>query len=141
MAEIRGITLIRPWGYAIAHCGKDVENRPWECSLPVGSWIAIHNGKKWDESAVEYIRQRVPHVPIPTKEVDLPGQIIAISRFCGNVNESDSPWFMGPVGVCFDRIIAIDPIPHAKGQLGLWRLPEETLEKLRKAYSAYIRTW
>lgn len=49
---MRGLTLRHPWGFAIAHCGKDIENRDWDdrvadlMGLPgvLGEPVAIHSG-------------------------------------------------------------------------------------------------
>ena len=52
---IKAVTLHRPWGNAIAdpHYGKNIENRTWKCPLPFGSFLAIHNGSKWDADALK----------------------------------------------------------------------------------------
>lgn len=92
---IKGITLHRPWGYAIAHLNKRVENRTYNCPLPIGSYLAIHNGKEWDEEGADFVCRMNPSELIdnPTDKTVAPSQIIAIAKFVGNVTECDSEWF------------------------------------------------
>ena len=109
------LTLHRPWGYAIAYLGKDVENRGQPCKLPIGTFIAIHHGRKWDESALGFIH-RLQSQGIIQNKLSLPNQdncppfeIIAIAQFAGCVEHSDSPWFCGPHGWKLAHVMAIDP--------------------------------
>ncbi|WP_373541143.1 DUF488 family protein [Chamaesiphon sp.] len=129
---IRGITLHRPWSHAIAKLGKNIENRSWECPLPIGSYLAIHSGSKWDAQAQATI-ERITDTKVKQSD-DPPGQIVAIVRFGGNVTASSSPWFIpGNIGWQLPDITPIDPIP-ARGQQGLWELPPELLDRVRVAY-------
>jgi hypothetical protein len=93
MTAIRGITLHRPWGYAIAHLDKDYENRTWRCPLNPGDYLAIHNGLKWDKEGADFIKSLNSSELIsnPAPETDPAGHIIAIARFDGNVTDSNSP--------------------------------------------------
>lgn len=130
---LKAITLHRPWGYAIAHLGKDIENRTWNCWLPTGSLLAIHNGQKWDKAGVEFIKQL--GLEPPTQEEDKAGGIIAIVRFQGNITQSDSHWFFGPVGWQLSDVVPVEPV-FCKGSQGLWSVPEGLLPELRMAYVA-----
>lgn len=51
---LHALTLIQPWAWAIAHAGKDVENRTWAPPEHlIGSDLAIHAGAKpCDEDAL-----------------------------------------------------------------------------------------
>lgn len=130
--KIRGLTLHRPWGFAIAHLDKRVENRTWYCWLDVGDYIAIHNGSKWDGTAGSIIRglNHSKSIPNPTPESEFPGLIIAVARFAGNVQASRDKWFCGPVGWCLDSVVAIEPV-RCVGQRGLWVLPKHVLDQVR----------
>ncbi|WP_373544677.1 DUF488 family protein [Chamaesiphon sp.] len=131
---IRGITLHRPWSYAIAKLGKPLENRSWECPLPTGSYLAIHSGSKWDTQAQQAI-ERITATKVKQSD-DPPGQIIAIAKFTGNITASSSPWFIpGNIGWQLEDITPIEPIP-ARGQQGLWELSPELLDRVRIAYQA-----
>ena len=131
---IKVITLIRPWGHAIAYLGKDIENRTWRCTLNRGDYLAIHNGNKWDQNAVRQIQSIHNDAPFSlTKQDDPSGQIIAVCQFEGNVTASTSPWFFGPIGWKLSNVVPIEGIP-AKGRLGLWIPDDDTMEQLRANY-------
>lgn len=122
--NIRGLTLIRPWPWAIFKAGKDVENRSWLPSptrLQPGEWIAIHAGAKWDELDADWIQETFG-LDFPSKAQHQSGLIVGLVRFSGFCTKSDSLWFFGPYGWQWDRMIELaEPIPH-KGALGLWTL-------------------
>lgn len=130
----RGVTLIRPWAWAVACAGKDVENRTWEAPrAAVGGWLAIHAGQKWDADAVPWIRGRVDsrRVGVPAKDEDRSGVIVAVAQLGAVVTSSDSPWFVGPFGWRLDNVVRLpSPVP-CKGAQGLWQLPAGVLDQVR----------
>ncbi|MGB8700899.1 MAG: hypothetical protein WCD18_15910 [Thermosynechococcaceae cyanobacterium] len=129
--EIRGLTLIRPWGTATALHGKRIENRTKKFPLPVGTFIAIHNGNKWDADGAQFIKGLTG---ITIDPIDDPaGCIIAIAQFSGMVTQSTDPWFFGPYGWRWSKIVPIQPVP-CKGDLGLWKLNSATLKAVRDQY-------
>ena len=129
---LMAITLHRPWAYAVAHLGKDIENRTWACPLPRGRLIAIHAGKKYDQQAATWIQQTLGHDCPP--EAGQPTGIVALAEFGGTLTEADSPWFVGPIGWRLSRIVPIEPV-HCKGQQGLWKVEGDTLAAVRRAYA------
>ncbi len=128
----RAITLHRPWAYAVAHLGKSIENRTWKCPLRPGEWLAIHAGKKWDKAAPTWVESMGLGTMPP--EDQHPTGIVAVARFHRNITESDSLWFVGPVGWEFDQVVAIDPIP-ARGKQGIWGLSGEQQDACRISLS------
>ncbi|PZD70478.1 hypothetical protein C1752_12049 [Acaryochloris thomasi RCC1774] len=126
------ITVHRPWGYAIAHLGKDIENRSWCPRIPVGSFLAIHNGMKWDADGEWLLRQNYGE-KLPDRNSDPAGAIVAISQFDGCVREGESPWFAGPVGWKLKDVVAIEPV-YCRGQQGLWFPSAKDLNTLRENY-------
>lgn len=50
------LTLHQPWAFAIAHAGKDVENRSWK-PPPGVNRILIHAGKAWDAAGLAKLRE------------------------------------------------------------------------------------
>lgn len=123
--KIKGLTLIRPWAWAIVHASKRVENRTWKPSLTVGDWIAIHAGSKWSRADADWIADTFCY-SVPPKEEQPSGMIIGVARYAGFKLDSENPWFFGPIGWLLTDVQAIDPIPH-KGALGLWDLQPEAL--------------
>ena len=130
----RGLTLIRPWAWAVASAGKDVENRTWVAPrVAVGGWLAIHAGQKWDAEAVAFIRARVDTTrrDVPTKEADTSGAIVAVAQLAEVLTASESPWFSGPYGWRLDNVVQLPaPVP-CKGAQGLWSLPSDVLANVR----------
>ncbi|PZO08918.1 MAG: hypothetical protein DCF25_22015 [Leptolyngbya foveolarum] len=119
------ITLHRPWPYAIAHLGKDIENRTRNllCVKPQG-WLAIHAGRGYDFTGEDWIRQRFPDCHLPELTEQRPG-IIAISQFLGNVSESQSVWFGGPVGWQLGEVKVLLDAVDCPGKQGPWKPSEE----------------
>lgn len=133
--RLKAVTLHRPWGYSIAKLNKDIENRTWRCYLNEGDLLAIHNGKKWDADGADFVNaiNKSELIPNPTLENDPASAIIAIARFGGNVLESSSLWFFGPVGWSLIDAIAIEPVT-CSGQQGLWTVEGPILDQVRQNY-------
>lgn len=114
---MRALTIRQPWAWAICLGHKRVENRTWRA--PVGERIAIHSGR-WDGEAALVIARR-HRLAVPR---DFPtGAIVATAVVISIVEQSDDPWFLGPLGWVLDDVRPLGrPIP-CKGALGLWRLP------------------
>lgn len=137
---IRALTLHRPWSYAIAYLGKDSENRSWKCPLPRDSYVAIHNGKVWNEDAAAFIRKILPKAYLPKEENDPKGAIIAVARYVGHFDpsESQSPWYMGGYGWKLQEVVAIAPVACG-GSQGLWYPPPEVIDRVRSNYSEALK--
>jgi hypothetical protein len=141
MNQIKAITLHRPWAAGISHFGKDIENRSWQCPLPVGSYLAIHNGSKWDENAADFIRQHASSTALENYSMflcqdrePLKGAIVAVAQFNGNVETSDSIWWIeGQIGWQLTNVVRIEPV-WCSGQQKLWSLPDPILAQVRTNY-------
>jgi hypothetical protein len=133
---IRGLTLIRPWAWAVAYAGKDIENRTWEPPAAMrGAFVAIHAGKKWDEDAALGIELDLG-LRVPDEEDHPSGVIVAVARLAGVQHEAGgNRWFCGPVGWQLRDVVRIDPVP-CKGAQGLWTIPEPTLVLVRERWAA-----
>lgn len=128
---LRGLTLWRPWPFAILHRNKRIENRPWRPWRGV-THIALHAGRTWDEDGHNYIGLQCPEVgwPLPA-EARHEGVIVGTARLTGEVYthlrevpQDQVPWFFGPFGWVLDDVRALPaPLPFARGAQGLWRLP------------------
>lgn len=136
VSPIRGLTLIRPWAWAVAHAGKDIENRTWEPPrYMLGGFVAIHAGMKWDEDAASGIECELD-ICVPDEDAHPSGVIVAVARIAGIQRESfGSPWFCGPVGWQLRDVVRIEPVP-CKGAQGLWVLPPDVLATVRERYAA-----
>jgi hypothetical protein len=115
----------------ISHFGKDIENRSWRCPLPIGSYLAIHSGSKWDENAAQFIRCNASSTALENYSMFA---IVAVAQFNGNVEVSDSVWWIeGQIGWQLINVVRIEPV-WCSGQQGLWNLPDPILNQVRINY-------
>lgn len=130
-AHIFGLTVPQPIAWCIAKKHQAIENRDWtppEAMCPVGSWLAIHAGKKFDLDRALDIHERF-NLEIPAA---LPSSaIVAVARFCGVVTAAQDPWFRGPFGWLLGDVVELpEPVP-CRGFRKLWPLPLGVLEAVR----------
>lgn len=134
---MKALTVHQPWGWAMFHAGKDVENRTW---LPpkklLGELLAIHAGQKYSEQAAEWIRTTFGiDVPGP-KDVRL-GAVIGTVRVAGVANDllavpprgRSRHYFFGPFGWLLEDPVEVTPF-RCPGAQGLWELPDSVREHL-----------
>lgn len=139
--RVLGITLHRPWSWAFFHGGpghwKDVENRKANFpAVPVGTWLAIHNGAKWDAAAESTIRLRLPSTRALT-HADCPqGFVVGLVRVRDIIRGGRclySRWCLGwgtSIWLEDERLQLQQPIPCAPGWFGVWHLPPPVLAHL-----------
>lgn len=87
---MKALTLWQPWATAVAHLGKQVENRTWAPpSGLIGKPLAIHAGKRVDkESLTELLFQMregtLPRRPELLTASQMPvGHVVAVARVAG----------------------------------------------------------
>lgn len=152
---MRALTLIQPWGYAIEHLGKNVENRSWKPpDAMLGRYLAIHCGKKLDRETVEDLRadghtidDAKVHLGAITAIARLAGWVegegffdhertVLGSRWCnGALGVPQSPevdlsivtsrWWAGPIGWVLDSVRPLRSPVPCNGALGLWTVPPQ----------------
>lgn len=147
--NVRGLTLWRPWSYAVSHSDKYLENRDWEIwSWMIGKYVAIHAGKRWDEDAAKLVRRMCRRLEI-TQETIPSSRIVAVARIAGWIHEDGlrhspqitdqqarvmccSRWFGGPYGwVMGPRVVLAEPVV-CKGAQGLWHLSPSIFKAVRE---------
>ncbi|NEP76172.1 hypothetical protein [Okeania sp. SIO2G5] len=153
MQSLYAFTTHRPWSHAIAHWGKDIENRSNCCRIvPPGNLIAIHAGQKWDQHGAEWMKPYVGRGVVQGPE-NYPTGIVAIARFLGNIVPDkdcgelevyrDSAWYQGGVGWVLADVMAIAPV-SCPGQQGIWKINDanpkspQLLSRVRDAYKEAI---
>jgi hypothetical protein len=127
---MRAFTVHRPWAWAIAHAGKDVENRNWKHHFAPGTPIAIHAGKKWDAEGAEWISAALD-IAVPP-EPEHPTGVVAVAKLgeCLELATSTSPWAIGEYCWQLTAVRAL-PTPIAqRGKQGIFSLPPEVVEQL-----------
>lgn len=132
---MKALTLIQPWAWAVAHAGKNIENRTWPApKYMFDQLIAIHAGKKYDDTAEGWMRERgLIRAPLPD-EARRAGAIVAVCIITGWAGQApNAPWFTGPCGWLIPHVATLEtPIP-CTGAQGLWNVPAEHNEALFEA--------
>ena len=144
MKEIRGLTLWRPWSWAIAHAGKRIENRGypppgWRDRL--GYYLAIHAGKKYDDEGAYWMQTELGLTVPP--DAGCPQGIVAVARLAGYIGPAGprctDPWFCGPFGWQLDQVVPLEPVVPCRGAQGLWTLPADVLQSVRVRWTDWRR--
>lgn len=131
------VTVHDPWPFAFLELGKDIENRGWIPSadrLRRGNTIALHAGscqsvtKRVERNAqlfreMDRLRKTNGQLHFP-ETYDVRG-IFALAIVDGFTNESDSPWFVGPIGWLLQDVFRLPVAVECPGKQGLWRVPEQ----------------
>jgi hypothetical protein len=140
--EIRGLTLTRPWPFAISEGGKRIENRDWAPPKSlIGHYLALHSGKGWSEEDREWIAN-LTGLYVPNREESPYSVIFAVCMLGGYIitdrdhrfKEGQRKWFFGPYGwLLEDMVLLKTPVP-CRGMQKLWMIPPEVLEQLREEY-------
>ena len=136
---MRALTIWQPWAHFIAEGIKRVENREWTPPADlVGTWFAIHAGKRYDRAGAESIRTELG-IEVPAAGSLPQGAIVAVgildhvTTVGTDVDGSlawDDPWFIGPYGWYLREVVKIDPIT-CKGGQKLWGVSPKILAQVR----------
>jgi hypothetical protein len=146
--RLLALTLWHPWPWAIVH-GKPVENRDWappSSLLRPGEWLALHGGKfpagrALQESAGAYqwiVANGLAAGGNLLSALIAPyaSAIFAVVRYAGAVTAHESPWFVGPVGWTWDRLVVLPEPVRCKGHQKLWTVPDDVLVDVRDQFKA-----
>lgn len=144
MSGPRAITVRQPWAWAIAHRGKDVENREWATS-----WtgpLLIHAGKGIDLADIPTVAKSTG---FHAEEIDrwiIPGAVLAVATMTGEhvcSGKCSRLWAVsGAHHFQLTHVRPLDqPIP-TKGALGLWRPAADLLAAVREQIPGWAEpTW
>lgn len=124
---MKALSINQPWAWLIVNGFKAVENRNWSTNFR-GDFL-IHAGKRFDKDGYDFIKERFPQIPLPSKaELDTEmGGIVGKARLVGcahysqkqYLSEKDRPWFFGEYGFILDSAEAT-PFKPCKGELGFF---------------------
>ncbi|MCT7962339.1 ASCH domain-containing protein [Laspinema sp. D1] len=123
--EITGkaLTLKQPWAWAVAHLGKNIENRSWPTKYR--GELYIHAGVGWDSEGAKWIAQKFG-IEVPSHS-ELPSGVLVAKCNLSDCrhwtettgeelpwsNESGFQWFL-------EAIEAIKPHLPLQGKLGIF---------------------
>lgn len=117
---MKALSVRQPWAWLIVNGFKDIENRTWRRHR-VPAECAIHASMRFDREGYEFVKERFPDLPLPEPEEFERGGIVGVVECVECVEESDSPWFLGPFGY-----LLADPRPcvmiPSLGQLGFFEV-------------------
>lgn len=133
---MKAISIRQPWAWAIAHAGKDIENRSWHMSHRGPLAIHAAKGMTRDEyyEFFDFFQYELGEVfidgnvqrSLPKPEQFVRGAIIAVCNAIDCVHaHSSSVWYSGPHGLRIKDVIALqEPVP-CRGALGFFDLPKD----------------
>ncbi|MFJ8855219.1 hypothetical protein [Streptomyces sp. NPDC102437] len=126
---MRALTVRQPWAGAIAYAGKNIENRVqrWSYRGPV----LIHSGATIDRAARKH-----PPLAAVIRGLQLDQRaVIAVARIvdCHADDGECTPWSLpGHYHYVLTDVTPLPlPVPHERGQLGLWIPPAELVARVR----------
>lgn len=155
MSDRLALTLWPEWAYAVAHLGKDVENRSWPPPQNmIRKRIAIHGGASIGGRATTKTGFALAAVQTMADVAELCGHsrqklrtitpgvvkeagcgIVAVVTLAG-VLQSPQPerWYVGDnlFGWKLEDMLVLPRPVKCSGAQGLWRIPPEVLERVRE---------
>jgi hypothetical protein len=117
---MRVLTVRQPWAHAIAHLGKDVENRTW--STKYRGPIAIHAGRRLDRLGLAMVEE-ITRESLPQKFEG--GSVVAVADLIDVHSPTDcwydlgggcSPW--AESGALHWSLANVRPLAEPFGLLG-----------------------
>ncbi len=134
---MKAISVRAPWWWFILHAGKDIENRGLRFQRGMRGRVLLHASKYWnlDEVAEDaqdalLMRDRMNPKPNGTAGItyremrDVGGCLVGSIEIVDEVTSSDSPWFVGELGLVLRNPVAFaTPIPF-RGMLGFFDVPD-----------------
>jgi len=134
---MRALSIKQPWVHAILRCGKDIENRTWQCGYR--GWIAIHASLKVQPDATLPRGCKNPE----TDSLDY-GAICGVAHLVDIVTKSGSKWFTKPrrgevnFGWVLTDVRRLQQPIVCKGSLGLWKVPNSVVAKMEPYFPKIV---
>jgi hypothetical protein len=133
------LSVRQPFAWAIIHAEprKDVENRRWErvpkCWRERRGRVAIHAARGMTRREYEDARRFMERlgVDVPPAHELRRGGIIGSVKVASLVEESSSPWFIGPLGLVLAEPRPCQFVP-AIGRLGYFRWEPSPADSIPK---------
>ncbi|GAB36461.1 ASCH domain-containing protein [Gordonia otitidis] len=122
---LRAFTVHQPYAWSIVHGTKNVENRTRNIAGQYRGLVAIHAGKTFDPTALDFVRDQGDHPP--TEPALLRGHIIGVVELVDVTHHHPSSWAL-PDHL---HLVLVNPRPLPtplpyRGALGLWTPAADT---------------
>ncbi|WTX00937.1 hypothetical protein OG216_46780 (plasmid) [Streptomycetaceae bacterium NBC_01309] len=130
---VRALTLHQPWAHAIAHLGKDVENRRRRTNFRDGL-VLVHAGARVDQDAMQDLPADVA-AAMPSRAVVAVTRITDAHPDCGGTCSSwaqPGAWHWRLA----DTVALSTPVP-ASGAQGLWVPDPQLRRRVTRALPAH----
>lgn len=135
--DVRGLTLVQPWAYAITNCGKTIENRGW-APRQVDT-ILIHAGAKLELSEAMSTFNAAGFILPPVVAARAVVAVATITGVCTRSRHIHDR-LMCDCGVWAATgqihwrlaVTVLDEAVPCRGALGLWTPPPEVLAAVRE---------
>ena len=137
---MKALSVRAPWWWFILHGEKDIENRSTHFPRSVRGRVWLHCGKWWNDEDVECdaldaqsMYEKVHDHCIGVLEGwgelrEYCGCIVGSVEIVDYVTKSNSPWFVGDVGLVLRNPIPLStPVPF-KGMLGFFEVPDSFIQ-------------
>lgn len=141
------LSVRAPWWWFILHGGKDIENREWRpgnpgrrfrgrCWLHASAWYQKDDVLGDMRAAMDMMRaaggKRPDGVDRLTHDMLKPagGCIVGSVEIVDAVEHSDSPWYMGALGLVLRNPVALPAPIVCKGALGFFSPPPDVLDAI-----------
>ncbi len=128
---MKAITIHQPWAYAVAHLGKDVENRRWSYK---GGVLAVHAGQGWAAEGAAFIAKLgLTLPPSMPKGVIVAVVNVAEVHHAYRCKLECSQWSMPELHHWFltDVRVLAEPVP-CRGAQGIWTVPDDKAALVRQ---------
>jgi hypothetical protein len=127
---MKAFTVTQPWGYAIAHLGKSIENRAQKTTYR--GPVLIHVGLTMNDPAAIHLRL-LGYVVDPDVMQRQLGKVIGVTELVDccrppGCHHSPTRWATNAWHWVLGQFIAFEEPIAYRGQLGLWTFPDELLK-------------
>lgn len=124
ICRMKALSIRQPWAWLILHAGKDIENRHWQSRNPALHFrgrCLLHAGLAADSVSenITTLVSKTIGLQIPAIESLPRGGIVGEVDVIDVVQQSASPWFVGPWGLVLANPIS-HPFTPCRGRLGFF---------------------
>lgn len=141
LLDVRALTLLNPWAHAVAHLGKNVENRSWQPPESVDQ-ILIHAAQRWDRRGLRELTDAGHDIDTATTPTGAIVAVVDLAWVCdtsarkgdrGRRSCGCSSWAIpGLIHWNLGTVWTLtEPVP-CSGRQRLWRPSQNLVDQVRE---------